>query len=270
MPTAMLPRSTDLPAPDERLVMPECGFEILGGEVVAVSPAHEPHGSQHAKLSAMLAAHCAPGYNVAIDMLTRAGWCEDFAPDVSIYPIARDPATGGRQLEELAFEVVVTESLTHAGTKAAKLCGRGVRRVFAIDVERGRCLEWSVAVDGWEILGAEAAIEDPALVPALPVRALVSAGSAKDAVARALLATRNPVLEARHTEIREEGREQGRVEGRTEAQQHAIVSVLSSRGLAPSKQEQAAILATTDAGTLSRWVAGAALCTSVAELLASR
>jgi hypothetical protein len=40
MPTAMRPHSTDLPPPDERLVMPECGYEIVGGEVVAVSPAH--------------------------------------------------------------------------------------------------------------------------------------------------------------------------------------------------------------------------------------
>jgi Uma2 family endonuclease len=270
--------------------MPECGFEILDGEVVAVSPAHEPHGSQHSKLSAILEAHCAPGYNAASDMLTRTGWRDDFAPDGSIYPLARDPVTGGRQLEELAFEVVVTESLSHAGKKAAKLCGRGVRRVFAIDVERGRCLEWSVAVDGWEILGADAAIEDPALVPALPVRDLVSAGTADDAVARALLAKRNAVLEARHAVIREEGRKEGREEGRkegreagreegreegrreggTKALQHAIVSVLSARGLAPSEQEQADILAMTDAGVLNRWVAAAASCTSVAELLASR
>jgi hypothetical protein len=100
---------------------------------------------------------------------------DDFAQGGSIYPLARDTVTRGRQLEELAFEVVVTESLTHAGKKAARLSGRGVRRVFAIDVEHGRCLEWSVAVDGWEILGADAAIEDPALVPSLPIRDLVSA-----------------------------------------------------------------------------------------------
>jgi Uma2 family endonuclease len=241
--------------------MPECGFEILDGQVVAVSPAHEPHGSQHSKLSAILEAHCAPGYNVAIDMLTRTGWRDDFAPDVSIYPLARDPVTGGRQLEELAFEVVVTESLSHAGTKAAKLCGRGVRRVFAIDVERGRCLEWSVAVDGWEILGADAAIEDPALVPALPVRDLVSAGSAKDAVAEALLAQRNAVLEARQEAVREEGRG---------ALRNVIVTLLSGRGLVASAREQGEILAMTDVAVLEQWAVGAATCASVAELLASR
>lgn len=51
MPMAIRPRATELPAPDERLVMPECGFEIVGGEVFVVSPAHEPHGSRHSKLS---------------------------------------------------------------------------------------------------------------------------------------------------------------------------------------------------------------------------
>jgi hypothetical protein len=242
--------------------MPESGFEIVGGQVVAVSPAHEPHGSQHAKLSAILEAHCAPGYNAASDMLTRAGWREDFAPDGSIYPLARDPVTGGRQLEELAFEIVVTESIAHAGTKAAKLRARGVRRVFAIDVERGRCLEWSVAVDGWEILGADAAIEDRALVRPLAIRDLVSAGSADDAVARALLAKRNAVVE--------EALDAREARGRAEGLRHAIVSFLAARGLAVSPQEQADILATSDAELLQRWVTVAATCASVAELLASR
>jgi hypothetical protein len=45
--------------------------------------------------------------------------------------------------EHLVFEVVSTESIGHAARKAAKLSARGVRRVFAIDVERSRALEWS-------------------------------------------------------------------------------------------------------------------------------
>jgi len=241
--------------------MPESGFEIVAGEVIAVSPAHEPHGNQHSKLSALLEAYCAPGYNAASDMLTRAGLREDFAPDGSIYPLARDPVTGGRQLEELAFEVVVTESLANAGKKAATLQGRGVRRVFAIDVERGRCLEWSRALDSWEILGAEAAIEDPALVTRLAIRDLVSAGSADDAVARALLAKRNAVVEealdARHAR------------GRTDGLRDAIITLLEARGLEPSSQEQRRLFATVDEALLRRWLVAAATCTSVAELLAS-
>lgn len=37
MPTR--PDLTALPAPDERLVMPESGYEIVGGEALRVSPA---------------------------------------------------------------------------------------------------------------------------------------------------------------------------------------------------------------------------------------
>jgi hypothetical protein len=73
-------------------------------------------------------------------------------PDVSVYPDAPDPRTGGRQLEQLAFELASTQSLGHAGRKAAKLAGRGVRRVFAIDVERSRALEWSAALGAWREL----------------------------------------------------------------------------------------------------------------------
>ena len=291
MSMATLPRSAELPAPDERLVMPECGFEIVGGEVFAVSPAHEPHGSCHSKLSALLEAYAGPDFNAASDMLTRAGPREDFAPDGSIYPIARDLATGGRQLEVLAFEVVVTESLAHAGRKAASLIRRGVRRVLAIDVERGRGLEWSTATDGWEILGADAVIDDPALVAPLAVRDLVSAGRADDAVARALIAKGNLVLadaieagraagrsqgqaEGRsqgHAEGRSqghaEGRSQGLAEGRAKAMAEMIVAILSARGVPPSPSERAQILATTDEATLARWIVAVASGASAHDLL---
>jgi hypothetical protein len=253
----MLPRSTDLPPPDARLVMPECGFEIVAGKVVAVSPAHEPHGSQHSKLSALLEAYTAAGYNAASDMLTRTGLREDFAPNGSIYPLARDPMTGGRQLEELAFEVVVTETLAHAGHKAASLIERGVRRVFAIDVERARGLEWSSAVNGWEILGADATIEDRVLVAPLALRDLVSAGSADEAVARALFAKRTPFV-ARALEA-----------SFAEGQANAIVAVLVARGLAPEPDDRDHILAMRDEAVLADWLAEVATCTSVAELIAT-
>lgn len=267
MPIAMQPGSTDLPAPDERLVMPECGYEIVAGEVVAVSPAHEPHGRQHSKLSALLEAYCVAGYVAASDMLTRTAPREDFAPDGSIYPLARDPKTGGRQLEELAFEVVVTETLAHAGRKAAGLIERGVRRVFAIDVERGRGLEWSTELDGWEILAADATIEDRVLVAALAIADLVSAGSADDAVARALLAKRNEVVQTAVEVGREEGRAEGRRKGRAEGRAESIVEVLVSRGLMLRVDERELILATDDEDVLRRWLAGAATCTSVGALI---
>lgn len=253
-----------LPAVDERLVMPDCGYEIIDGQVVAVSPAHEPHARRHAKLAAVLEAHVAQGFTVAVDMLTRTGLREDFAPDASIFETARDPETGGRRLEVMAFEVVSTETLAHAGMKAASLMLRGVRRVIAIDVERERALEWSVATSGWEILGSDARIEDPILVVPLLARELAVVASADDAMARALMAKRNAVIVAEMAQALEEGRTEGRAEGAAAA----VIAVLFARGLAPTAKEQSRILTMRDLATLGRWLAVAATCSATADLFA--
>src|SRR5947207_1749403 len=73
-------RRVPLPAVDERLVMPETRFEVIDGKVLYVSPAAEPHGSRHSKISALLEAYVAPGYEVAVDMLTRTAVKGDLAP----------------------------------------------------------------------------------------------------------------------------------------------------------------------------------------------
>jgi Uma2 family endonuclease len=163
-----------LPAVDQRLVDSESGYEILDGQVLPVSPAKEPHARQHSKLTALLEAHVAADWLVASDMLTRTGKVDDFAPDASVYPASRDPKTGGRRLERLAFEVVVSETLAHAGRKATKLLQRGVARVLAIDVEHSRALEWSTAIDGWELLPDDATLEDAALAVPLPLAELLT------------------------------------------------------------------------------------------------
>jgi len=201
--------STELPAVDERLVVPDTGYEIDDGKLVRVSPAMEPHANRNSKLAALLEAHVAAELDVAVDMLTRTSRTSDLAPDASVYPIARDPRTGGRQLEHLAFEIVSAESLGHAGSKARSLAGRGVRRVFAIDVERGRAFEWSRELEAWSILDINASIDDPALAVPLPVRALLQMAKADDAVAAALLAKHNPVIEAALDDAEVRGIQQG-------------------------------------------------------------
>lgn len=247
-------RSSPLP-PDERLVVPGQGYELVAGQVVAVNPAKEPHARRHAKLTALLESYAADGYAVACDMLTRASAGEDFAPDASVYPAARDPSTGGRQLEELAFEIVATESLSHAGLKAESLSRRGVRRIFAIDVEHERGLEWSRSLGTWQILGSDASIEDATLVCPLLIRDLVTAGRASLAMARALVASNNEVI----VEECEKARAQG--------MGSALVAVLAARGLASSADQRAVILTTRDVSQLERWLASAVTCSSVAELL---
>lgn len=257
----------ELPAVDERLVAPESGYEIDDGKLIRVTPCHEPHGDRHSKLAALLEAHVASEFNVALDMLTRTSETTDIAPDASVYARARDPKTGGRQLEQLAFEIVSTESLSHAGRKAAQLASRGVRRVFAIDVERSRLMEWSRDLGTWSMLDSDSQIVDPVFAVALPIREVVSVAAADDAVARALLAKRNRVIEDALAESRNEGRIEGRIEGNIEAAAKAIVVVLTSRGLALADEQRALILAERDPAKLDSWLGRAATCADVATLL---
>lgn len=262
-------RGEELPV-DERLIMPETRYEVLDGEVMEVAPCDQPHGSRHSKLSALLEAYAGDEHDAACDMLTRTSELNDFAPDGSIYPIAPHPQTGGRQLEELAFEVVSTETLAHAGRKAAHLIARGVRRVFAIDVQRKRGLEWSAATGAWEILATDARIEDAALVAPLPVFDLVGAAKTDDAVARALLAKKNHIIAAALAETRAEGLADGRLEGKAEGKAEAVLAVLAARGLSVDDATRATILAERDPRTLDAWVAGAVSCDDARALLALR
>jgi hypothetical protein len=250
-----------LPGVHERLVTPETPYEMHDGKRVRVPPADPAHATFHAKLIALLEAHVADGFMVAVDMLTRTSQIDDIAPDASVFPREPDPRTGRRQLEHLAFEIVSTQSMGNAGRKAAKLAGRGVRRVFAIDVERGRVLEWSRELANWSILDADASIEGLALAVPLPIAALVQVSKTDNAVAEALVARRNPVIEAVRLEGREEGREEARLE--------ALLAVLASRGLHTQPGERERILRERDPERIDRWLARVALCASVADLLAT-
>jgi len=252
--------NTDLPAVDERLVAPESGYEIDDGKLVYVPPSDEPHGVGQGGLGALLVAHRAPDRSVALDMLTRTAVDSDFAPDASVYPSERDPRTGGRQLEELAFEILATERLGHAGDKAAKLIHRGVRRVFAIDVARLRAFEWSRELGTWGMLAPDSRIEDPALAVPLPVAALVDAAKVDDATVQAYRAKRHPEFLAE--------REEGRTEGRADGMIVAVTAILAARELPVRDDQRVRIAAERDPARLERWVTRAATCTSVTELLA--
>jgi Uma2 family endonuclease len=268
--------NTELPAVDEHIVASESGYEIDDGKLVRVVPSDEPHGDRHAKITALLEAHVADDFNVAIDMLTRTSETDDFAPDASVYPRERDPETGGRQLEQLAFEVVSTETLGHAGRKAGRLAERGVRRVFAIDVERQRAFEWSRELGTWSILESSAHIIDPSLAVPLPVEALARAANIDDAVAEALIARRHPKIEDVCARAQSEGMDEGRIlgniegrlVGRIERTAEAILVVLASRGLPAGPEERERILGERDPDRLERWLSRVALCASVADLLA--
>jgi Uma2 family endonuclease len=262
--------NTELPAVDDRLVTPGTRYEIDDGKLVYVPPSDEPHAACHADITVLLVAHVTADYRVAADMLTRTSRTSDVAPDASIYPRARDPKTGGRQLEELAFEVVSTQSLSDAGRKAAKLAGRGVRRCFAVDVERARAFEWSRELVTWSILDTSASIEDPVFAVPLPVAALVAAAKADYAVgpalSAALVAKRDPVIVAENARARAEGEARGRAEGEARGRAEGLIDLLELRSLHPLAHERERILDEKDLGQLKRWYARALTCRLVSEI----
>jgi hypothetical protein len=259
--------STELPAVDERLVAPESGFEIDDGKLSYVPPSDEEHGIGQGALAALLRAHRRDDLDVAVDMLTRTSRVDDFAPDASVFPKERDPRTGGRQLEELAFEVLATERLAHAAEKAERLVARGVRRVFALDVVLKRAFEWSPRLGTWSMLEVDARIEDPALAVSLPVAPLVDAGLADDATVMAYRARRHPEFLAERAEGRAEGRTEGRAEGRLLEKRDATRKLLASR-FGPLAAEHEARLAAASLELLDRYFERALVATAVAEVFA--
>lgn len=242
------------PAPDDRLAAPETRYEVIDGERVFVSPADELHATSHLGLSYLLRAHVAPGYVGAVDLLTRTSKKSDFAPDASVFPQERDPVSGGRQLEELAFEVASTQPLADATKKARGLSARGVRRVFCLHLPGAQVLEWERDGDTWRTLANDGAIADACFVRPLPVAALLDAARLDDEVARALLAKHNPVLE--HELAAREARSLG----------VAICRVLEARGFAVSAELRQRVLSCADPMTLDRWLARAATIPGVDEL----
>jgi Uma2 family endonuclease len=189
---------------DDRIVAPESRAEIVEGKLLLSPPSDEKHAVPHADLAYVLRAHVRSGFSVAVDMLTRTSEESDFAPDASVFELERDPVTGGRRLEQLAFEIVSEQALAVQTTKARELTKRGVRRLFCLVVKQGKLLEWSRETDGWSAVPLQE-IDDPCFVRPLPTSALLRAAVADDAVLRALRSKGHPEFDA----VREEGREEG-------------------------------------------------------------
>jgi hypothetical protein len=251
---------------------------VLDGELVYVPPAEPPQGRQCAKVGALLVTHAGVEFEVGISTLIRTSKIDDFACHLTVWPAAPDPRTGGRQLPQLAIEIADTASLAHSGRKAAKLAARGVRRVLAIDVERSRALEWSAEIDAWTELDPAGRIEDPTLAVPLPIVEMLHARRADDAVARALIAKRHPVVMAYFAESREEARAAGFQEGLADSGAEgyaldkargiaeAVLTILAARKIAVGDAVRVRVLGESDLVQLDRWIAKAVTCADVAEL----
>lgn len=258
-PSLRLPGRGSFPRVDDHLVEPEVTRdEVINGRRVVAFPAEEPHATQHSELDYILRAHAAPGYRTAADLITRHAVDSDFASDVCLLKETADPVTGGRRLEELAFEVVSKKDERKATEKAVLMYRRGVRRIFALFVKGKRLCEWDSKSQSWRPLEG-GIIEDRCLVTPLPAAALLDAAVADNAVAEALVAKGNPVIRRREAAAEAKGEAQGKAD--------AILQILEARGLAMSGPQREELLRCRDLDQLDRWLRRAAVATTVDEVI---
>ncbi len=254
-----LPGRGSFPLVDDHLVEPEVTRdEILNGRRVVSMPAERPHAVKQASLDTLLANHAAPGYSVATDLITRYAVNSDFASDSCVVKDGIDPETGRRYLEEIAFEVVSTQTDRKVAEKAEVMHRRGVRRIFAIWVKsRRRVGEWSAESGSWRLLDEESHIEDPCLGAPLPVKALLDAALVRRAVVRALEIQGEPAIQ----ELKAAAEARGVA--------RTILNILDARGIAVSSAQREEILGCTDLERLDRWSRRAAVATSADEVMSA-
>jgi hypothetical protein len=229
-----------MPRLDEHLVREATREEVLRGQRLIAAPAREPHADPHARLDYLITAAAASGYVTSSDLLTRAGPGSEFATDTSVRREGIDPATGTRYLEELAFEVVSTQSLREITLRAEDLSNRGVRRVIAVFVKKPEVAEWSASTKSWLPLALDSKLADPTLARPVSIRAVFDAGVADNEVVESLAAKGNPQLAKREAAKHERGLEQGL--------RKAVESICEVLGIALGTAEMAYVQALDAAG----------------------
>lgn len=247
---------------DEHLVEGETRWEVMQGSRMHVSPARPPHADRHFTMDYVLGGHLAAGYVGATDLLTRWSSEDDYATDTSVRRAGVDEITGERHMEEMAFEVAYTQRRTELEARARLLSERGVRRIFAVFVKDGTVEEWSREAGRWQALASGAVLEDRCLAEPVPVRALLDAAAADEAVARALVARRHPVIAEFGQAQKTEGQRDGKVD--------ALRIVMEQRGLAPDTRQRALLEACTDLDLLDRWLRRAITASHADEVFLDR
>ncbi len=237
--------------------------EMIGGRRIEAMPAGRDHGVQQVRLDRVIDSYVAEGYEAASDLKTRFDEESDFASDTAILKKGVDPQTGTRHLEKVAFEIVSKQRRALVTEKTQRMIRRGVERVFAIFVKKGEVAEWSTAEKQWVTLHPSSSIEDDRLVAPIPVKALLNVPAADNAVASALVAKGNPVIQ----EIESRSKAEGKAEGEVRGQAVSILKILEARGIAPGEALREQILETTDPDVLDRWIARVALVSSADALL---
>jgi hypothetical protein len=255
-----LPGHGSSPAVDDHLVVPEVTRdEIIAGRKVVAFPAEAPHGDKQVDLDSLLRFHVAPGYVVSADLITRFAVDSDFASDTCVRREGVDPATGRRYLEEIAFEVVSTQTERNAAEKAQVMHRSGVRRIFGVWVKgRRKVCEWSAESERWEPLEDGSQITERCLGAPLPVKALLDAAWVRRAAVQALEIQGDPAVQ----ELKEAAKAEGIARGIARGIAESILEVLEARGTTVRPEQREEILGCSDVDRLKRWLREATLPTT--------
>lgn len=257
----------DFPRVSDHEVTPETWQEKVYGEVRQAWPALPPHSRAHNRIDYVLNGYVTPGYGVDTALLTRFDDDWDFAADTCIRKDGVDPESGCRYLEELAFEIAYKQGERELADKARVMTTRGVRRVFVMRVRGDRegaavtvgpLMEWLAGEQRWRVFDDGALIEDPCLHHPVPVRALLDATTADDAVAEGLLKKGNESIQRLVRASRDDGYCAGL--------RAALRNVLDQREVAVDDISWARIESCRDAETLLRWAARALQVSRAAQL----
>ncbi len=208
------PTPKSFPRVSDHLIVPErAREEVVRGKLMAMEPSDPPHADEQAHIASLIHTHSKPEYQSSVELATRVSQGNDFAADASIRKKGIDPLTGDRYLEELAFEVVNTQSHKSIENRARDLSERGVRRIFAIFVKEGWIGEWNPKNQAFDKLNPKDKIKDQALVRPIKVKALLDMAEGEKEISRALLVKNNEVLTKHVEKAKKAAFQEGREEG---------------------------------------------------------
>ena len=262
--------------PSDHVAEPGTRVELFRGRLIWVQPSRPGCADIHSRVNKVISHHEADGYVASSNLLTRRSYDNDFATATCVRRVGRNPATGWRYLEELAFEIFFEQPREYACDRAHDVVKYGVRRMFGIfgterwpgseddGVADYSVAEWSAERNDWIPLAPDHGIADPCLFPDFPAVALVDAPASDKAAFRALRARYNPVLEEYLTQAR---RRAYHHDVCLAVGRKALFGTLRQRQIALDESQRARIQACDDLDTLDGWLLRAVEAESGAALL---
>lgn len=232
-------------------------YELSHGHAIRCMTAGGRHGRAHSAGDRVLATDPAVGGEVGVDVGITWGDERNLrAPDLSVGAVEATPGWQ-RTFPPLAVEYAdAGQDEAELQQKIAELLGGGTRAIWVVRLAGPLRVEVYARDQAVQIFGAEDSLTAPGILKnPVPVRALVDASAANAATLRNL-------LQVHGYESVEDIETRKHSEGGIDA----LLTVLAARGLVPGDEQIAAIRACRDPAVLQRWLARAAVATSLAAV----